>query len=166
LVSLYLNIGVHFFQPTTPHAAEFIAERLSRRGYLGLHLITGLILGITFIWIMGGIMEDVLHGDPLVAFDHWVAKQALHMRTPPATAFLTACTGLGSMEMILWGGLPVTFNLSFRKMWDDLIAYLTALIGGSLLVIVIKWGVHRARPVFDIFPIKRYGDGVFPALTP
>ena len=49
-----------------PRLVAFIRDRLSPGGYLGLHLTIGFIFSAIFVWIFGGITEDVLTGDPVV----------------------------------------------------------------------------------------------------
>ncbi len=43
---------------------EFLFERLSPQGYLGLHLKIGILLIIGASWLFGGIAEDVVAGAP------------------------------------------------------------------------------------------------------
>jgi len=45
-----------------PALVGFIRERLSPGTYLGLHLTVGLAISGVFIWILGGITEDILTG--------------------------------------------------------------------------------------------------------
>ncbi len=45
---------------------KFLQNRLSPRGYLGLHLTLGMLAIILGCWWFGGIVEDLLTNDPLV----------------------------------------------------------------------------------------------------
>jgi membrane protein DedA with SNARE-associated domain/membrane-associated phospholipid phosphatase len=138
---------VRDFRARHPGITAFIRKRLSPTGYLGLHLTAGFVLSVLFVWIFGGITEDVLTGDPLVALDRLVLDQAIYLRTPFVTDFMTMVTGLGGSKMILGGSLIVAICLCFKRRFDDLIIYLTAICGGSLLAFILKTAVHRARPV-------------------
>lgn len=40
----------------------------------------------------------------------------------------------------------VSSYLMFKKRFDDLLIYLTAVLGGSVLVFILKTAVHRVRP--------------------
>jgi hypothetical protein len=93
----------------------FVRKRLSPTGYLGLHLTAGLALSVLFVWIFGGITEDVLTGDPLVALDRLVLDQAIYLRTPFVTDFMMVVTGLGGSKMILGGSLIVAICLCFKR---------------------------------------------------
>ncbi|MHB8907272.1 MAG: bifunctional DedA family/phosphatase PAP2 family protein [Syntrophales bacterium] len=150
------------FRKRHPGTAAFLRQRLSPEGYLGIHLTVGLIVSALFIWIFGGITEDVLTGDPLVEVDRWVLEQVHFFRTPLATSFMTAFTALGGGRMITGGSLIVTIYLIFKKRFDDLLTYLTAILGGSILVFVLKTAVHRVRPHAG-FALIQIGGWSFPS---
>ena len=150
------------FRERHPGAAAFIRQRLSPEGYLGLHLTVGLMVSAAFIWIFGGITEDVLTGDPLVSVDTWVLEQVRFFRTPLATAVMTAFTALGGGRMIAGGGLAVGIYLIVKKRFDDLLIYLTAILGGSVLAFVLKTAVHRVRPHAG-FALIQIGGWSFPS---
>src|SRR2546430_1032774 len=60
---------VLWFRSRHPRAWSFLTRRFSRTEYLGLHLTLGLFLSLGALWLFGGISEDVIHHDPLTAFD-------------------------------------------------------------------------------------------------
>ena len=140
----------------------FIARRLSPKSYMGLHLTIGLALSIAFVWIFGGITEDILTGDPFVVVDQWVLSHILYFRTPMANSFFTIFTNLGGSFAILVGSLIVIIYLSLRKRFDYLVSYITAIIGGSVLVFILKTSIHRVRPISDTSLIK-VGGWSFPS---
>jgi membrane protein DedA with SNARE-associated domain/membrane-associated phospholipid phosphatase len=150
------------FRKRHPGTVAFVRERVSPEGYLGAHLTAGLILSALFIWIFGGITEDVLTGDPLVAVDHWVSERVHYFRSPLTTAFLTAFTALGGSRVLTLGGLIVAIYLIFKKRFDDLIIYVTAMIGGSFLVFILKTAIHRVRPRTGI-TLFQIGGWSFPS---
>jgi membrane protein DedA with SNARE-associated domain/membrane-associated phospholipid phosphatase len=153
---------VRDFRDRHPGAVAFIRERLSPGGYLGIHLTAGMILSVVFIWIFGGITEDVLTGDPLVSVDRWVLEQVHYFRTPLVTAFMSAFTALGGTRILSAGSLIVAIYLIFKKRFDDLVIYFMAILGGSFLVFVLKTAVHRVRPHIGISLIQ-IGGWSFPS---
>jgi membrane protein DedA with SNARE-associated domain/membrane-associated phospholipid phosphatase len=150
------------FRERHPATVAFVKERLSPEGYLGLHLTAGLIVSAAFIWIFGGITEDVLTGDPLVEVDRWVSERVHYFRSPLTTVFLTAFTTLGGSWVLTLGGLIVASYLIFRKRFDELLTYVTAMIGGSFLVFILKIAVHRVRPHTGI-TLFQIGGWSFPS---
>jgi membrane protein DedA with SNARE-associated domain/membrane-associated phospholipid phosphatase len=153
---------VRNFRERHPRVVAFVGERLSPEGYLGAHLTAGLIVSAIFVWIFGGITEDVLTGDPLVAVDRWVSERVHYFRSPLTTAFLTAFTALGGSGAITAGGLIVAVYLLLRKRFVELIIYVTAMVGGSVLVFILKTAVHRLRPHTGITLIQ-IGGWSFPS---
>lgn len=150
------------FRERHPGIAAFIRQRLSPGGYLGLHLTVGFMASTVFVWIFGGITEDVLTGDPLVTVDEWVLEQVHFFRTPLATGIMTALTALGGGRVMAACALAVALYLLFKKRFDDLLTYLTAILGGSVLSFILKTAVHRIRPNAG-FALIQIGGWSFPS---
>src|SRR5215203_3164287 len=51
---------------------RWFLRRLTPGQYLGLHLTVGLLAAAGCLWLFGGVVEDLLTGDPLVGFDRTV----------------------------------------------------------------------------------------------
>ncbi|MBN2245145.1 MAG: bifunctional DedA family/phosphatase PAP2 family protein [Candidatus Aminicenantes bacterium] len=126
-----------------PVLVDYIRERLSPSGYLGLHLTIGLFISTALIWIFGGITEDILTGDPLVVIDDWIKIHVLYFKTPLVTRVMSACTILGSWITIVPGSLAVIVFLALKRRFEYLSCYIMALIGGGVLVLVLKQEVYR-----------------------
>jgi membrane-associated phospholipid phosphatase len=132
-----------------PRIVSFVRDRLSPGSYLGLHLTIGFMLSAIFVWIFGGITEDVLTGDPLVKVDRWVMLNILHFRTPLVTKIMTIFTHTAGGIAITAGSLIIMIYFLFKKRFDYLIAYISAVIGGSILVLLLKIVIHRRRPAAE-----------------
>lgn len=129
-----------------PALMAFLTERLSPQNYLGLHLTVGLLLSAIFVSILGGIIEDILTGDPLVAVDRWVIEHILYFRAPSVTKAVTAFTQLGGAVVILSGSVIISAYFFIKKRFDSLIAFFAAVLGGNILVLMLKISIHRPRP--------------------
>src|SRR2546428_9557785 len=55
-----------------PHIA-WLRARFSPEGYLGLQLTLGVLVFAAAAWLFGGILEDILTGDPLTVVDKKLA---------------------------------------------------------------------------------------------
>ncbi|NOY39958.1 MAG: phosphatase PAP2 family protein, partial [Nitrospirae bacterium] len=145
-----------------PDLVLFVRERLSPESYLGLHLTVGLVISAVFVWIFGGITEDILTGDPFVAIDSWVLAHVLYFRTPGVSRFMILFTQLGGVTAIMIGSLVVGSYLVFRRRFDYLVTYIMAIIGGGFLVVVLKRAIHRIRPISETSLIN-IGGWSFPS---
>jgi len=130
-----------------PEAAVFLKERLSPQGYLGLHLTVGLLISAVFVWIFGGITEDILTGDPFVAVDKWVVSHVLYFRAPLVTEFMKSITFFGSGATIAFLSIIVIVFMLWKRRMDYIAGYLMAILGGSVLIVVLKEAIHRPRPI-------------------
>ncbi len=140
-----------------PGLVSFLKERLSPGSYLGLHLSIGLAISALFVWIFGGITEDILTGDPFVEVDRWLVSRVLYFRSPEVTAFMKAITHLGGGITIAGGSLICILILSMKRRWEYALGHLTAVAGGSILVYVLKVAVHRPRPITETSLVRAWG---------
>ncbi len=138
---------------------EFLQDRLSPQGYLGLHLTVGTLVLISATWLFGGIAEDVVTGDPLTVIDKQVATWFYNRTTPVITTAMQAITSLGSMPVISGITLLTSVLLLWRRHWDRLLALLLTVPCGILLNLLLKSAFARQRPVFEnpIVTLTSYG---------
>lgn len=127
---------------------EFLSDRLSPRGYLGLHLTVGALLLIVASWLFGGISQDVVAGDPLTIVDKSVADWFHERRTPGLTTTMQHVTGLASATWVTGVALVIAFVLWWKRCWYRLLALGLAVAGGAILDYLLKLAFHRHRPSF------------------
>ncbi len=131
-----------------PRAWRFAGARLSPAGYLGLHLTAGILVSVLALWLFGGVLEDVVAGDPLTQFDHIVAAQ-LHARASPfGVDFFRVVSFIGSPPS--WTVIAVGVLVWLMQTRQHLLAggWAAAILGGGVLDLALKLLVHRPRPVF------------------
>ncbi len=145
------------FEQQHPEFVAFIARRLSPGSYLGLHLTIGLSISIVFIWIFGGITEDILTGDPFVDVDQWVLGRVLYFRSPLANNVMEAVTLLGGMKFIAPCTIAVITYLLLIKRFEKATGFTAAIVGGSILNNILKAIIHRPRPISETTLITVYG---------
>jgi len=145
------------FEQQHPKFVAFIARRLSPGSYLGLHLTIGLSISTVFIWIFGGITEDILTGDPFVAVDQWVLGRVLYFRSPLANNVMEALTQLGGIRFIAPCTIAVVAFLLLKRRFEKAAGFTAAIVGGSLLNNVLKTIIHRPRPISETTLVTAYG---------
>ena len=128
---------------------EFLLDRLSPHGYLGLHLTIGVLLIIGESWLFGGIAQDVVAGDPLTVVDHNVAEWFHERRTPGLTITMQLVSGLASFAWVTGIGIVTALVLWWKHCWYRLLALVLVLPGGMILDSLVKFAFHRQRPSFE-----------------
>lgn len=148
----------HRFMPQI----AFIQTRLSPGGYLGLHITIGALVMVGASWLFGGIVEDVLTGDPLTVIDVLV-ENWLHQRATPATTqiMLTISHLNGPLAISSYIVLAAMY-LVYRREWYWLVSLLLTVPSGMLLNVLMKYAFHRARPSFE-HPILSLTTYSFPS---
>jgi undecaprenyl-diphosphatase len=127
---------------------EFLLDRLSPRGYLGLHLTMGVLLLIGASWLFGGIAQDVVAGDPLTAIDKNVADWFHERRTPGLTTTMQFVSGLASAAWVTGVATIAALVLWWKRSWFRLLALVLVVPGGMVLAFMLKIAFHRQRPSF------------------
>ena len=128
---------------------RWLLRRLTPGQYLGLHLTVGLLAAGGSLWLFGGLVEDLLTGDPIVRFDR-VLDDYLHAHaTPHLTTFFLILTASGSIEVIGLLGVIVAAFLAWRRRWLFLGSWLAAVAGSAVLNQLLKGLFERPRPHFE-----------------
>jgi membrane protein DedA with SNARE-associated domain/membrane-associated phospholipid phosphatase len=127
---------------------EFLLDRLSPRGYLGLHLTIGVLLLIGASWLFGGIAQDVVASDPLTVIDKNVADWFHERRTPGLTTTMQLVTDLASPAWVTGVVMVTALVLWWKRCWFRLLALMLVVPGGMVLDVLLKIAFHRRRPSF------------------
>ncbi len=129
-------------------AREFLLDRLSPHGYLGLHLTIGVVLLIGAAWLFGGIAQDVVAGDPLTVFDKNIADWFHQHRTAGLTSTMQMVSGLASTTWVTGIATVTAIVLCWKRCWHRLLALVLVVPGGMALNVLLKIAFHRHRPSF------------------
>jgi membrane protein DedA with SNARE-associated domain/membrane-associated phospholipid phosphatase len=127
---------------------RWLLRRLTPGQYLGLHLTVGLLAAGGSLWLFGGLVEDLLTGDPIVRFDRVVDDYLHSHATPHLTAFFLVVTAFGSLEAMVLLGVVVAVLLAWRRLWTLLWTWIAAVAGSALIDWLLKDIFQRPRPHF------------------
>jgi membrane protein DedA with SNARE-associated domain/membrane-associated phospholipid phosphatase len=127
---------------------RWLLRRLTPGQYLGLHLTLGLLAAGGSLWLFGGLVEDLLTGDPIVRFDRVVDDYLHSHATPHLTAFFLMVTAFGSLEAMVLLGVVVAVLLAWRRLWTLLWTWIAAVAGSALIDWLLKGLFQRPRPHF------------------
>ena len=135
--------------PKTPARwLRFIAARLDRDSYLGLHLTVGLAIIAAGLWLFGSLLEEVLDNATLVQWDIAAASRIHGVATPIGTQVFVAITNIGSpvaMAVVAVVGAGVAFITRHRLL---ALGWAAAAVGGAIIDFLFKATVHRTRPEY------------------
>jgi membrane-associated phospholipid phosphatase len=126
----------------------FVSERVDPKAYLGLHLTIGLAVALLGLWAFGALLDAVLDNGTMVRWDAAVDAAIHGMMTPSLVRIVLAATWLGSppaMGALLVIGAIALWVVKRRTL---LIGWVAAFLGGGAIDQVLKFAVHRSRPLF------------------
>jgi membrane-associated phospholipid phosphatase len=122
----------------------------------------GLLVSLSWFWLLLGITEDLTRRGPLSRFDVTVLIWFHARATPSAIRVLAAIGSLGSLKVMIFLLLGVAVFLLFKKCWFELIGWMTALLGCALLMVALKFAIQRQRPIYASAFVNTYTDS-FPS---
>ena len=119
------------------------------KGFLGLHLVAGLIIFIAMSLTLGEISEDISNREPLTVADAQFSTW-LHSHTLPLlTSAMFVVTSLGSSVFVSCIAVVFGLYLIWRRRFYWLAAFVSSVYGGMLLNKILKYLFQRPRPHFD-----------------
>jgi membrane protein DedA with SNARE-associated domain len=133
-----------------PTLFAFLQGRLTREAFVGLPLtVLGAVL-LLLLLTLGGLTEDVVTSDPIVALDTRLAALLAAYREPVLTAAFVWLTLLGKGQVVVALALAAgTLFLLWRR--RHLVAPLViTLLGAEATVQAVKHLLARARPGADV----------------
>ena len=128
--------------------SRFLASRLDRQSYLGLHLTLSLILASLAVWASSALLDAVLDNATLVHLDIMIDAW-VHARANPTGLIVSrAISDGGSPAVMALIGVIGGIVLIVRGRTTRLATWVAVFGGGWILERVLKIVVHRTRPAF------------------
>jgi membrane-associated phospholipid phosphatase len=132
------------------------------QGYLGWHLVIGLLIFAAMTLILGEISEDVMNGEPLTIADLQISNWLHTHRSPRLTTVFLIVTSFGSTTPVILIAIIVGLYLLWRRQPYWLAAIWSSVFGGMLLNKYLKLVFYRPRPLFNN-PILAFTGYSFPS---
>lgn len=126
----------------------WLRRRLSPQSYFGLQLTTVVLLFVGAGWLLGGVTEDVITGDPLTIFDRKIERWFATHEQQRLTAFMSAVSWAHTWPVAVFAVVFLVYLL-VRRRWRWAAIGLCAVPGGMLLNTAMKLAVHRERPTLS-----------------
>lgn len=135
---------------------SFLGHRLARDRFNGLPLT---LLGGAFIYLLvlfGGIVEDLLTGDPIVAADMHISSLIAVFRTPELVHFFLWITMLGKSQIVMVFSLALVGMLYLLREKPLIPPFLLVLLGSTTFAWLGKVAFHRPRPALAVYTEHSY----------
>ncbi len=134
-----------------PSFFQFLGKRIAQDTFTGLPLT---LLSIAFIYVLvlfGGIVEDYLTGDPIVAVDIRIANLMPLFRTPGLIKLFLWITLLGKWQVVLGFTAALAGTLWVTgKRWY-IFPFFLSFVGSGLFTSLGKFTFHRPRPEWPVY---------------
>ncbi len=108
------------------------------------------LLTLGMVIAFAKVLEDVATGDPLVRADVALNFLAQGFRTPVGDRIMVAITSMGDAIVVLWASAALLGGLLLLRAWRTFGLAFMALGATSLFVPLLKWTLHKPRPI-DIY---------------
>lgn len=122
---------------------------LSPGSYFGLQITAGVLIFAAGAWLFGGIAEDVVTGDSIIALDLEAERWFHSHQTPWLNRFLSGVSRLHEWPAITGATVLFLLYLLWRRDWRWMTTVVCAVPGGMLLDALLKVAFHRARPTLS-----------------
>ncbi len=146
-----LFAGIHEFIEARSKQAGRIAAfvfGLNRRSASASAAWIILIIGL--IIAFAEVVENVVTGDPLVRADVAINFLVQGLRTPIGDRIMIAVTSMTDVTVVLWASAVLLGGLLAFRAWRTFGLALLTLAGVSVFVPLLKWTLHKPRPI-DIY---------------
>ncbi len=154
--ALAANPFLKQFNRRHPVLTRLIRQRLDLSRFSGLPL-TLLSMSLLYIaMLFGGIVEDFLTSDPIVAVDHALAQLVARFRPSELIPVFTWITALGISKVV--GPLILLALVGawlYRGRWLA-ISLLVSTAGTAVFTVLSKMAFHRPRPVEAVLQEQSY----------
>ncbi len=144
--ALITNPDVASFIARHPRFFSFAHARLDRTRFSGL---PSTLLGIAFLYtllLLGGIIEDILALDPIVAVDTRLGNLLYFYRDEMLVKGFLWVTLLGKAQVVLSVALLCTVLFWIRKKREYILPFWMTLAGSGAFSLLGKVAFHRQRP--------------------
>jgi len=140
------NSTVILWMKKHPRIISFLKARLDTKSFSGLSSTIFILLFGYVLALLGGIVEDLITSDSIIAVDIRIANLCAALRTEALTDIFSWVTLLGKSEVILFF---ITISISVLWLWQKkycIFPLLLAVTGSTTFTYLGKLAFHRPRP--------------------
>jgi undecaprenyl-diphosphatase len=130
---------------------SFLRRRLARDHFTGMPLT---LLSTAFLYLLalfGGVVEDLITGDPIVAADMHISSLVAVFRSPALVHFFLWVTMLGKWQVVLIFSFTLLAVLYLLREKPLIPSFLAVLLGSTTFTWLGKIAFHRPRPELAVY---------------
>ncbi len=129
-----------------PGTWDFIKERFNAGEWYGLNLTAGIVLLVFALYSFGEIIEDLVDKETLFHLDFRIQHLMKGMITPEATRWMADITNLGGVYLVALVISAAALYLMRKRRWWELAILFWVVVGGEMILFLLKQMFHRLRP--------------------
>jgi membrane-associated phospholipid phosphatase len=128
-----------------PGVRRFFARRFGADPF-GLWLTIGAVVSVVFLFFFFSLVQDLIARDPLIEADLRVVSLIQMFRGSFFDRLMAFFTYLGNWQMVLAGAGLMIVYLAMLRRWLWIATLLISILGGEVLVWLVKSLFRRPRP--------------------
>jgi len=149
--ALLNNVHVAEWTEKHPQSISFLQARFRASVFSGLPLSILILAFVYVLALFGGIVEDLITVDPIIAADIRVANLLAAFRTENLTIIFSWITLLGKSQVVIgFIAVSVAVFLLWRRYYC-ILPLLIAVIGSETFTYLGKLAFHRPRPEMAVY---------------
>lgn len=137
-----------YFGYRYPRGYRFLAKRVDPNHPLGLPLTLGMIAATYVFSLIGGLVEELLEAEEMVAFDKAVNELLNAFRMPPFIEVFAWITTFGDSSTLIIVALVSTGFLWVHHRGHFILPLWMTFVGAQVTTYLGKFGFDRERPEF------------------
>lgn len=149
--------GVTTIAIVTGIAIAYLYRFIDKRKHIfsKYHLYV-LILNIFSLYIFAKMVEDVIDAEAVIKLDVWLNTNVILLWTPYLNKVMIFITNIASPFNLSIFSIFLLLVFVAKKNWHYVVLLTTGMIGGAVLETVIKFIIHRERPINSLIDASGY----------
>jgi len=115
-----------------------------------------LSLNVFSLYVFSKMLEDVIDMESVVKLDVWLNQKVTLLWSLPLNEIMIFITSIASPVNLFIFSLILFIVFIIKKKWYHLVLLVTGMVGGVLLEFLIKFLIHRERPVNALIDVSGY----------
>jgi len=149
--SVIINEHAVLWTQKHPRLISFLQARLDSSEFSGFTLSAFIFALVSVLALFGGVVEDLITSDPIIAVDIRLANLIAVFRTEVLTSVFSWITLLGKSQVVVGFIVITSVILWVWKRQEYIVPLFIAITGSTAFTYLGKLAFHRARPELRVY---------------